>query len=82
MHPGDVEAQSRETLSNMDALAGGPENYSELRVYVVRDEDAGPVLEQVREHFPSLITVELCSADLCRHDLLVEIEGIAGRIEP
>lgn len=82
MHPGDVEAQSRETFSNMDALAAGPENYTELRVYVVRDEDAGPVLEQVREHFPCLITVELCPADLCRHDLLVEIEGIAGRIEP
>ena len=82
MHPEDVKAQSRETFSNMDELAGGPENYSELRVYIVRNDDAGPVLQQVREHFTSLITVELCPADLCRHDLLVEIEGIAGRIEP
>jgi chorismate lyase/3-hydroxybenzoate synthase len=82
MHPDDVKAQSRETFSNMDELAGGPENYSELRVYVVRDGDAVAVLEEVRDHFPNLITVELCPADLCRHDLLVEIEGIAGRIEP
>jgi chorismate lyase/3-hydroxybenzoate synthase len=82
MHPEDVKAQSLETFSNMDELAGGPENYSELRVYVVRDGDAAAVLEQVRDHFSNLITVELCPADLCRRDLLVEIEGIAGRIEP
>ena len=82
MHPGDVEAQSRETFSNMDELAGGPEAYSELRVYIVRDGDAGTVLGLVRGHYPNLTGVELCPADLCRHDLLVEIEGIAGRIKP
>ncbi len=81
MHPGDVEAQSRETFSNMDELAGGPETYSELRVYIVRDGDAGTVLGLVRDHYPNLTRVELCPADLCRHDLLVEIEGIAGRIK-
>ena len=52
--------------------------YRELRVYLVREDDAETVAEAVRVAFPELQRFDLASADLCRPELLVEVEGIVG----
>jgi YbgC/YbaW family acyl-CoA thioester hydrolase len=93
-HPGDLDAQLRETLVNLAwlsaAVAGerppadgdlderarrALARYGDLRAYVVRIEDADAVLSGLRRAFPALRRFELASADLCRPELLVEVEG-------
>jgi chorismate lyase/3-hydroxybenzoate synthase len=51
--------------------------YRWLRAYVVREADAPAVLERVAARFGALEALELVVADLCRSDLLLEIEGTA-----
>lgn len=48
-----------------------------LRVYVVQNGDMELVQRAVRDHVGHLQDVEFVSAELCRPDLLVEIEGTA-----
>jgi hypothetical protein len=55
--------------------------YTDLRVYVVHDDDAGGVLATLERTLPGLRRLELAAADLCRPGLRVEIEGIA-RLDP
>ena len=64
---------SRRSPAKADPLAA----FTDLRVYIVRDEDAPIVRELVTVRCPSLAHVELAQADLCRRELLVEIEGVA-----
>jgi chorismate lyase/3-hydroxybenzoate synthase len=52
--------------------------FRELRVYVVRTEDADTLQALVADHFPAVAQVEFAQADLCRQELLVEIEGVAA----
>jgi enamine deaminase RidA (YjgF/YER057c/UK114 family) len=85
IHHGDVEAQTRETMANIEALLGeanravGLERYSldglKFKVYVRRPSDLGTI-ERVlsRSLHPSTPIVYL-QADVCREDLLVEIEA-------
>lgn len=51
--------------------------FRELRVYYLHPEHAGQVEALVRERWPHLDRIELLRADICRAELLVEIEGIA-----
>jgi chorismate lyase / 3-hydroxybenzoate synthase len=51
--------------------------FTDLRVYIVRDADADVVRELVTARFLSLDSVEYARADLCRRELMVEIEGVA-----
>jgi chorismate lyase/3-hydroxybenzoate synthase len=51
--------------------------FTELRVYVVRDTDAPLLREMVTERFGRTARIEFAQADLCRRELLVEIEGVA-----
>jgi chorismate lyase/3-hydroxybenzoate synthase len=51
--------------------------FTELRVYVVRDADAPLLREMVSERFGRTARIEFAQADLCRRELLVEIEGVA-----
>jgi chorismate lyase/3-hydroxybenzoate synthase len=51
--------------------------FTELRVYIVRDEDAPLLQEMVIERFGRTARIEFAQADLCRRELLVEIEGLA-----
>lgn len=89
---GDVEGQTIETFANLDALleaaegahAGArrgseprPARFTSLRVYVVHEHDVATVRTLVSERYPDLTAVEYTQADLCRADLLVEIEGVA-----
>jgi enamine deaminase RidA (YjgF/YER057c/UK114 family) len=82
MHRGDLPAQTRETFENLGALAkaAGAEGLSafeSLRVYYVHEADRRSIERSTAEAFPHLADVEYVKADLCRPDLLVEIEGVA-----
>ncbi|MBO4994138.1 MAG: hypothetical protein J6C60_07720, partial [Alistipes sp.] len=50
--------------------------YSTLRVYLKHREDLQPVVEWMDKHYPQTDTLYLW-ADICREELLIEIEGIA-----
>ena len=51
--------------------------FRELRVYIVREEHADVLQGLVRERFSPAARIEFAQADLCRQELLVEIEGLA-----
>jgi hypothetical protein len=53
-------------------------HFTDLRVYYVRDGDHPVIARMVRAMFPHVGQVEYVKADLCRPELLVEIEGLAG----
>jgi chorismate lyase/3-hydroxybenzoate synthase len=70
--PDDLHRQLALTLENLHALtAGRPLKHP--RAYVPPEVDREEVAAKLEEHFPD---VEIIEADLCRRDLLVEIEGI------
>jgi chorismate lyase/3-hydroxybenzoate synthase len=52
--------------------------FRHLRVYVVRDADAARAVARLRRACPELEGLEAFAADLCRDDLLVEVEGVLG----
>ena len=86
MHVGDVAAQTRLTLSHIERLlAQLPEPFPAsswyIKVYVRRPEDCETVMGVVRGHWPQAVAhgkVSLLIADICRHDLDVEIELCCG----
>lgn len=73
-HVGDVAAQLEETLVNLDAIIGaaGASEVLTAKVYVRNAADR----ELIAARLPWMATMFL-HADLCREDLLVEIEAIA-----
>jgi chorismate lyase/3-hydroxybenzoate synthase len=93
VHVGNVLAQTGETLRNIGALLvaalarQGRRPLSEesvlkcidtLRVYLVKEQDADLVLPMVTSLLRGLdAPAEIVRADICRPDLLVEIEGTA-----
>jgi chorismate lyase/3-hydroxybenzoate synthase len=92
MYVGAVGEQCEETFQNLASLiqsASGPGAavpahplapllaFRELRVYYMRAEDVDSVLDRIKERFTSVRRVELVRAELCRRELLVEIEGLA-----
>lgn len=87
---GDVVRQTEQTLDNIKRLIA-PENFSrhgmagsgatlrdiaKLRVYVKRQEDYERCREVVERRVPNVPAIYL-HADVCRPDLLVEIEAVA-----
>ncbi len=90
---GDVVAQTSETFDNLDALLeaseaahatdrpgrqdGQPAHFTSLRVYVVHPSDAPTVQALVEARYPDVLDIEYAQAELCRTDLLVEVEGVA-----
>jgi enamine deaminase RidA (YjgF/YER057c/UK114 family) len=89
-HVGDPAAQTHETLDNIEALIGEPNlaghglpglgarlaNLALVRVYIKRQEDYARIRAACQERLGEVPTVYVI-ADVCRPDLLVEIEGIA-----
>jgi len=89
-HVGDAAAQTRETLENIEALIsdsnlarhGLPghgatlEGLGFIRVYIKRQEDYERVRAVCQSRLGDLPTI-YAIADVCRPDLLVEIEGMA-----
>jgi chorismate lyase/3-hydroxybenzoate synthase len=81
-HAGDLRAQTLETFENLTALvrsagARGLSDFESLRVYYVHPADHDAIRRLVADAFPGLTDVEYVRADLCRPELLVEIEGVA-----
>lgn len=70
---GDVAAQTRTTIENISVLVGG-EKLTCVRGYVKRAEDI-PVVRRVCEEAYGDVPALFVKADVCRDELLVEIEG-------
>ncbi len=79
-HPEDLQAQLAETLANLRALlreGGLPEHFTAddpLKVYVRHPEHAEAVNAFLAEHVPHAPRL-LLEGDVCRRELLVEIDG-------
>jgi len=87
---GDVAGQTRQTIDNIEALlseenlasAGMPgmgatlEDLAVVRVYIKQEQDFQKVRAVCEERLGELPTI-YAIADVCRPDLLVEIEGVA-----
>jgi len=71
--PGDVAAQTRTTIDNIAALIGD-RRLSRLRAYVKRTEDVAEVRTICEAAFGAVPALYV-QADICRDDLLVELEG-------
>jgi len=80
-----VSAQTRETLTNIDALLDeanrvvGAAHYSlnglKFKVYVRRVSDFAAIESVLSAALDSSTTIVYLQADVCREDLLVEIEA-------
>jgi hypothetical protein len=82
MHPGNLEAQLDETLRNIGALVGSddvPEaaEVPYLRVYVRRPGDLATIRTKLAPYARGGTQITYLRADICRPELLVEIEGLA-----
>lgn len=87
-HPGDVAAQARETLANVrsvlteaNRVAGhaqfGLHDLS-CRVYVRRPADLPQIRAELAHCTEGTLNAVYLQADICREDLLLEIEGSAA----
>jgi chorismate lyase / 3-hydroxybenzoate synthase len=86
IHPGDVVAQTRETMVNIGALLGeanrivGGSHYSlnglKLKVYVRTPSDLPAIEATLSELLSPAASIVYLQADVCREDLLVEIEAV------
>jgi enamine deaminase RidA (YjgF/YER057c/UK114 family) len=90
VYPGDVARQTEQTIDNIERLIA-PENFTrhglpdagatlkdiaKLRVYVKHQEDYQKCREVCERRLPRVPAIYL-HADVCRPDLLVEIEAVA-----
>ncbi|HWJ35895.1 MAG TPA: Rid family hydrolase [Steroidobacteraceae bacterium] len=85
IHRGDVAAQTRETLANIDALLDeanrvvGAAHYSleglKFKVYVRRASDLAAIESALAAALCASTSIVYLQADVCREDLLVEIEA-------
>ncbi len=86
LHLGDVAAQARETLANLEsvvaeAVRNGAQDVAtlsdlKLKAYIRRPGDTPVVRGVLVEHGLDADAVLYLHADICRADLLVEIEAI------
>lgn len=76
VHAGGAPAGEPD-LSGDDLVAGLMHRYRHLRVYYVRDEDRSVLGEKLGRRLNGNTELEWVRADLCRPELLVEIEGVA-----
>jgi chorismate lyase/3-hydroxybenzoate synthase len=92
VHLGDLQRQTEETLANLAVLlraaagdaatevadrAGALAGFRELRVYDPVPERRDELRLLLQGAFPRVRQIEWMRADLCRRELLVEIEGLA-----
>lgn len=79
-HQDDLDAQLAETLTNLEALlasagmAAGFDTQSPLKIYVRHGADAARVRAFAQQRLPG-VPVLLLHGDICRSELLVEIDG-------
>lgn len=53
------------------------DRFREMRVYYARSDDETEVRRLIKQRLPHLDDIDYLRADICRRDLLVEIEGLA-----
>jgi enamine deaminase RidA (YjgF/YER057c/UK114 family) len=85
IHHGDVTAQTRESLLNIDALLDeanrviGSDRYAldglKFKVYVRRPADLPAIAHTLSAMVRAADPIVYLQADVCREDLLVEIEA-------
>ena len=81
----DITEQTRMTMQNIDYLVsnenypgeGSSRTYEMLRIYVKYPCQMENARQYMTEHYPETMKIYIC-ADICREELLVEIEGIAS----
>ena len=85
VHLGDLARQMEETLTNLAALlreaAGKPASlagFRELRVYHPDPDQRCELRRLLEDAVGDQVPIEWVRADLCRRELLVEIEGVAA----
>lgn len=85
LHPNDPLAQLDETHRNIQALlenanslqpSAGPFRVSALKIFVRHTEDWPLLLPRIRERFGAQVPLLALTGDICRRDLLLEIEGL------
>jgi len=89
VHGGDAAAQTRESLANIEALldeanrVAGAAQFTlqdlACKVYVRRPADLPVIQAQLRSRLGSSARVLYLKADICRQDLLVEIEATGAQ---
>jgi chorismate lyase / 3-hydroxybenzoate synthase len=91
MHKGDVEKQTEESLNNIDFLLSEENiskygvkgfslnNITSLKVYFRNVADYILIKNTIASKISQPIPIVYVNADICRRDLLVEIEGIVSR---
>jgi chorismate lyase/3-hydroxybenzoate synthase len=83
-HAEDTDAQLDETLANLRTLlnAAGSRtplgDDSLLKVYLRRANDAQAVSAALRQELGEAVRFVLLGADICRRELLLEIDGVHG----
>ena len=77
LHPGDVAGQLDETLRNLEHLLDAGDELAAVRVYVRHAADAGQVRAALERRLGADLPAVYLRADICREELLVEVEGIA-----
>lgn len=81
----NIEALIRAAMICLDPMGDQPSPredmlspLSDVRVYWVRPDDREPIERLLRGRFTDECGIEWVQADLCRPELLVEIEGVAA----
>lgn len=91
VHVQSLEQQTNETLENLACLVAAAANkeyeagdrakwlrhYRDLRVYYVRPGDRSMIAKMLADSFGEQTRIDFVRANLCRAELLVEIEGVA-----
>ena len=85
-HHDDLAAQIDETLANIDSVLAAAQiapharlgTGTALKVYVRRAEDIDAVRTLLRDKLSEHSTVLLLHGDICRSELLIEIDGVQG----
>jgi len=90
VHTDDVAAQTRETIANINVLiteanrlSGHPHYATDMlayKVYMRNPEHLSTIAAELRAAVGHRATVTYLHADVCRRDLLVEIEAAGSRI--
>ncbi len=85
VHPGNLRGQLDETWRNFEALlqqaallepAAGSFHAAGLKIFLRPGEQAEALLPRARELFGEDVPMLWLAADICRDDLLLEIEGL------
>jgi enamine deaminase RidA (YjgF/YER057c/UK114 family) len=92
LHVGDVVAQTRETLANLEVVFAEAGRFvppgtfamkeASYKVYVRHAADAEAVRRELAAALGDDADVNFLLADICRSDLLVEIEAVAYARQP